>query len=47
LGVAALIADERDMILMGEATDGREAIQQFRALYPDVTLRDQEMPGHR
>jgi DNA-binding NarL/FixJ family response regulator len=43
-GIAALIADERDMILVAEAANGREAIQQFRAHRPDVTLMDLQMP---
>jgi DNA-binding NarL/FixJ family response regulator len=32
------------MVLAGEACDGREAIQQFRTLRPDVTLMDLQMP---
>ena len=43
-GIAALIANEGDMILVGEAANGREAIQQFRAHRPDVTLMDLQMP---
>src|ERR1700749_379588 len=43
-GMAALIADESDMILGAQASNGREAIQQFRAHRPDVTLRDLQMP---
>ena len=43
-GIAALIADERDMIVVAEAANGREAIQQFRAHRPDVTLMDLQMP---
>src|SRR4029453_7578935 len=43
-GIAGLIADERDMTLVAEATNGREAIQQFRAHHPDVTLMDLQMP---
>jgi DNA-binding NarL/FixJ family response regulator len=43
-GIAALIADETDMILVAEATNGREAIQQFRVHRPDVTLMDLQMP---
>ena len=43
-GIAALIADETDMTLVAEATNGREAIQQFRAHCPDVTLMDLQMP---
>src|SRR3974390_2445244 len=43
-GIAALIALQPDMILVGEASDGREAIQQFRVHHPDVTLMDLQMP---
>jgi len=43
-GIAALIEDESDMILVAEAANGREAIQQFRAHRPDVTLMDLQMP---
>lgn len=43
-GIAALIADEPDMTLVAEATNGREAIQQFRGHRPDVTLMDLQMP---
>ena len=44
LVIAALISDEVDMTLVAEATNGREAIQQFRAHLPDVTLMDLQMP---
>src|SRR5690349_5776877 len=43
-GIAALVADATDMILVGEATNGREAIHQFRAHRPDITLMDLQMP---
>jgi DNA-binding NarL/FixJ family response regulator len=43
-GIAAIIADEADMTVVAEATNGREAIQQFRAHQPDVTLMDLQMP---
>src|SRR5260221_14050595 len=43
-GIAGLIAGQLDMRLVGEASNGREAIQQFRALRPDVTLMDLQMP---
>lgn len=43
-GIAALIATESDMILVGEAATGREALQQFRTQQPDVTLMDLQMP---
>ena len=43
-GIAALIAAQSDMTLVAEAANGREAIQQFRAHHPDVTLMDLQMP---
>ena len=43
-GVAGLIADESDMTLVAEASDGREAVQQFRTHRPDITLMDLQMP---
>jgi len=43
-GIVGLIADQPDMLLVGEASNGREAIQQFRAHRPDVTLMDLQMP---
>jgi DNA-binding NarL/FixJ family response regulator len=43
-GIAALIAAEPDMQLVGDCSNGRQAIQQFRALRPDVTLMDLQMP---
>lgn len=43
-GIAALINNQPDMILVGEASTGSEAIQQFRQLVPDVTLMDLRLP---
>ena len=43
-GIAGLIADQPDMTLVGEASNGREAIQRFREHRPDVTLMDLQMP---
>lgn len=43
-GIAALIADQTDMALAGEASNGREAIEEFRRLKPDITLMDVQMP---
>jgi DNA-binding NarL/FixJ family response regulator len=43
-GIAGLVTIQADMILVGEAADGREAIQQFRAHRPDVTVMDLQMP---
>ena len=43
-GIAALIGNEPDMKLVAEAATGREAIEQFRRVQPDVTLMDVQMP---
>jgi len=43
-GIAGLVAIQSDMTLVGEASNGRDAIQQFRAHRPDVTLMDLQMP---
>ena len=43
-GIAAVLAGEDDMVLVAEASNGREAVEQFRAHRPDVTLMDVQMP---
>jgi DNA-binding NarL/FixJ family response regulator len=43
-GIAALVASQADMQLVAEASNGREAIEQFREHRPDVTLMDLQMP---
>jgi len=43
-GIAAVLSSETDMVLVGEASNGREAIEQFRTHRPDVTLMDLQMP---
>jgi len=43
-GIALLLSTEPDLKLVAEASNGREAIQQFRAHRPDVTLMDLQMP---
>jgi DNA-binding NarL/FixJ family response regulator len=43
-GIQALAADERDMEFVAEASNGREAIEQFRKHRPDITLMDLQMP---
>ena len=43
-GIAHLIEREADMQLVAEADNGREAIRQFRAQRPDITLMDLQMP---
>ncbi len=43
-GVTALISGQPDMQLVGEASNGHEAIEQYRAKRPDITLMDLQMP---
>jgi len=42
-GIAALIGSEEDMELVGEASNGREAVDLFRKYQPDITLMDLQM----
>ena len=39
-----LISSEPELTLVAEASNGREAIQQYRVHRPDVTLMDLQMP---
>ena len=43
-GVRGLIAGQPDIVVVAEASNGREAIQQFRIHRPDVTVMDLQMP---
>jgi len=43
-GIAAVLESQPDMTLVGEAGNGRDAIEIFRRLRPDVTLMDLRMP---
>jgi DNA-binding NarL/FixJ family response regulator len=43
-GIRTLIGAESDMQLVGEASTGREAVEEFRTHQPDVTLMDLQMP---
>lgn len=43
-GIAALVGGQRDMELVAEAANGREALRQFREHRPDVTLLDLRLP---
>ena len=45
MGIAALVNAEPDMKLIGEASNGQEAVERFRFDRPDVTLMDLQMPG--
>jgi len=43
-GIAAMITAESDITVAATCSSGREAIQQFRTLCPDVTIMDLQMP---
>ncbi len=43
-GVAALIASQADMEVVGEAVNGRSAVETARRLAPDIILMDLRMP---
>ena len=43
-GIAGLVAGQSDMTLVAQASNGREAIHQFRTHRPDITLMDLQMP---
>ena len=43
-GIVGLLADQPDMELVAEASNGLEAIRQFRVHKPDITLMDLQMP---
>jgi DNA-binding NarL/FixJ family response regulator len=44
-GVAAVLLTQPDMKLVGEATNGAEAVELYRRFQPDVTLMDLQMPS--
>ena len=43
-GIAGLVAGQSDMSLVAQASNGREAVHQFRTHHPDITLMDLQMP---
>ena len=43
-GVAGLVGGQPDMSVVAQASNGREAVQQFRKHHPDVVLMDLQMP---
>ncbi len=43
-GIAAIVEQQADMTLVGEASNGQEAVAAFANLRPDVTLMDLQMP---
>ena len=44
-GIASLLSSEPGFEVLGEASDGQEAIEKARDLMPDVILMDISMPG--
>jgi signal transduction histidine kinase/ActR/RegA family two-component response regulator len=44
-GLAALLREEPDLAIVGEAADGESAIRLIRGLQPEVVLMDMSMPG--
>ncbi len=43
-GIATIINNEADMVMVAQAATGQEAIRQFREYRPDVTLMDLRLP---
>jgi len=43
-GIATMINSQKDMVLVGQAASGSEAIQRYREHRPDVTLMDLRLP---
>jgi DNA-binding NarL/FixJ family response regulator len=43
-GVAAVLQEEPDIVVVGEASNGKEAVERFRVHRPNVTLMDLQMP---
>jgi DNA-binding NarL/FixJ family response regulator len=43
-GISAMVNAQPDMVVAGLASNGQEAIEQFRALQPDVSLVDWNLP---
>lgn len=44
MGLAALVETEPDLEVVGEAADGKQAIEKFKQLEPDLVLMDLRMP---
>jgi DNA-binding NarL/FixJ family response regulator len=43
-GIAAIINNQHDMQVIGQAANGKDAIQEFKKHQPDVTLMDLRLP---
>jgi DNA-binding NarL/FixJ family response regulator len=44
-GLRAVLSSDESLVVVGEAGDGRAAVERARALRPDVVLMDVRMPG--
>src|SRR5712672_3903479 len=44
-GLATIIGSQSDMLLVAQASDGVEAVAEFRRHRPDITLMDLRLPG--
>src|SRR6185312_10397882 len=44
-GLKAIIGSQQDMVLVAQASNAVEAIDEFRRLRPDITLMDLRLPG--
>ena len=44
-GLAAIVSAERDMLLVGQASNAVDAVAEFRRHRPDITLMDIRLPG--
>jgi len=44
-GIAAILTAEPGLMLVGEAGDGHEGVEQFRRHRPDIVLMDLQMPN--
>jgi two-component system response regulator NreC len=44
-GVRALLDEEPDIVIVGEAADGNEALALAQSLHPDIVLMDLNLPG--
>src|SRR2546423_11488690 len=44
VGIAAIVSSHPDMLHVGAASSGKEALEAFRSLRPDVTLMDLRLP---
>src|SRR6185295_18356502 len=44
VGVSTIVNMQPDMAVVGEASNGQQAVEMYRQLLPDVTLLDLRMP---